>query len=74
MGEGKGLRAYIKRTFNVYQWAGGKSLIDTGHGIKGLFRAMTTAKKSARKETFSQAIVRLGLSPSDIDKKERQYK
>ena len=74
MNQGRGLRSYISRTFNVYEWAGGQSLINTGNGIKGLFKAMTVVKKSARKETFSQAIVRLELTPKDIEEKERQYR
>lgn len=74
MNEGRGLRSYMSRTFNVYQWAGGQALVNSGKGIRGLFRAMTAVKRSARKETFSQAIVRLNLSPKDIEEKERQYK
>ena len=74
MNQGKGLRSYMSRTFNVYQWAGGQSLISSGKSIRGLFRAMTIVKRSARKETFSQAIVRLNLTPKDIEEKERQYK
>lgn len=74
MSEGRGLRAYISRTFNLYQWAGAKSLISSGKGIRGLFHEMTRVKQAVRKETFAQAIVRLQLTPKDIQKKEKQYR
>lgn len=74
MSQGKGLRAYISRTFNVYQWAGAKSLIDSGSNIRSLFNSMVYVKKTKRNETFAQAVVRLGLTVADIKDKERQYK
>lgn len=74
MSQGKGLRAYMSRTFNVYQWAGAKSLIDSGSNIRTLFNSMVYIKKSSRKETFAQAVVRLGLTVADIKDREHQYK
>ena len=74
MSQGRGLRSYMSKTFNIYQWAGGESLITTGKGIRELFRSMTAVKRSVRKETFAQAIVRLNLTPKDIEDKQRQYR
>ena len=74
MSQGKGFRAYMSRTFNVYQWAGAKSLIDSGSNIRTLFNSMVYIKKPSRKETFAQAVVRLGLTVADIKDREQQYK
>lgn len=74
MSEKKGLRAYMARTFNLYQWAGAKSLIVSGNNIRHLFSEMTVVKKSVRRETFAQAVVRLGLTAKDIQDREKQYR
>ncbi len=74
MSKGKGIKAYMARTFNVYQWAGTKSLVDSGRNIRSLFTAMVYVNKTARKETFAQAVVRLGLTADDINKKQQQYR
>lgn len=74
MSNGKGIRAYMARTFNIYQWAGAKSLIDSGNNIKSLFNAMVRVKKSTRQETFAQAVVRLDMTVQDVEDKVRQYR
>ncbi|MAV28388.1 MAG: hypothetical protein CMF43_01110 [Legionellales bacterium] len=74
MGEKKGVRAYMARTFNVYQWAGAESLITSGRNIRQLYNSMVTVKRSSRVETFSEAVVRLNLTAADITKKEQQYR
>ena len=74
MPEKKGLRAYIARTFNVYQWAGTRSLVDSGRNIKQLYSGMVNIKRSTRRETFAEAVVRLNLTPQDIINKEQQYR
>lgn len=74
MGEKKGLRSYMARTFNVYQWAGTQSLVDSGRNIRKLYLAMVNVKRSSRTETFAEAVVRLNLTSLDISNKERQYR
>jgi len=74
MSQGKGLRAYMTRTFNVYEWAGTRSLVDSGNNIRQLYSQMVTIKKTARKETFAEAVVRLNLTAQDIQNKESQYR
>lgn len=64
----------MARTFNVYQWAGAQSLVDSGKNIRSLFNAMVHVDKTSRKETFAQAVVRLGLSAEDIQNKQNQYR
>lgn len=74
MSEKKGLRSYMARTFNVYQWAGAKALVASGNSIRNLFTEMTVVKKDVRKETFAQAVVRLGLTAKDVQDREKQYR
>ena len=74
MSEKKGLRSYMARTFNVYQWAGAKALVASGNSIRNLFTEMTVVKKEVRKETFAQAVVRLGLTAKDVQDREKQYR
>ena len=64
----------MARTFNVYQWAGTKSLVDSGRNIRSLYTAMVHVKKPTRRETFAQAVARLGLTADDIKKKQQQYR
>lgn len=74
MGEKKGVRAYMARTFNVYQWAGAESLITSSRNIRQLYSSMVTIKHSSRTESFAEAVIRLDLTAADITKKEQQYR
>lgn len=70
----KGLRGYLSRTFNVYEWMGADILWQGAKSIKGLYGDIISPPSSGIKETFSQAVVRMGLTEYDIAKQARYYK
>lgn len=43
-------------------------------GIKSIAAGLTTTQEATREETFEEALVRLNLTPQDIEKREREFK
>ncbi len=62
MGTKRGFGQYVTRTFNVSAWMGLDSLRASARSIGRMTKQLFQYEKSIRKESYQQAIARLGLS------------
>ena len=58
----RGLRGFLARNFNFSEWIGKDFLLKGMYDIYELFYLLTKPRQEGRKETFAEAVVRLGLS------------
>ncbi len=70
----RGLRGFLARNFNFSEWIGKDFLLKGMYDIYELFYLLTKPRQEGRKETFAEAVVRLGLSEKDINAQREYYR
>jgi intracellular multiplication protein IcmV len=63
----------VKPFVNFPQWMGAKELIKNAKKIKDLATTVVSVPQSGNRETFEQAVARLGLSEVALFKRRREF-
>ena len=70
----RSLRSHIANSFKISQWMGITMLTNSSRSIYSMYRGLVTPPKASRKESFTQAISRLGVTERDIKDQLYYYK
>ena len=70
----RSLRSHIANSFKISQWMGITMLANSGRSIYSMYRGLITPPQAKRKETFTEAVARLGVSERDIKDQAYYYK
>lgn len=74
MAKSKGLRFWTRSIFNVPRWIGWNDLRNNAATISGMYKTLFRSRPvSSYRETFEEAIERLGMSEADIERVCQQY-
>lgn len=73
MGKRKGLRSRLVDT-NVKGWMSWDYISDTTDRIKDTVTGLATPQQPKYKETFEEAMIRLGLTEADLSKRQIEFK
>lgn len=64
---------FLKRNFNVARWMGIEDVFTRMRLLPELFRGITSVKQGLHKETYEEAVVRLGLTRKEIEQKKNSF-
>lgn len=69
----KAVKKATKPLIDVPSWIGYHQLADTTKSLFGSFKSLFTIQKATRKETFAQAMKRLGLTEADLTQRKKEF-
>ncbi len=70
----RSLRSHIANSFKISQWMGITMLTNSSRSIYGMYRGLITPPRASRKESFTEAVSRLGVTERNIKDQLYYYK